>query len=61
MLEFERDRAWSRVVEPTRAPLRPFVDEERRDHEAFVGRWVMRLVPVACAGYIAWALLGGGR
>ncbi len=55
-MRIERDRSpLAGVVRPT---SRRVIDAERLEHEALVGRWALRLIPVGCVVYIA-ARLGG--
>lgn len=44
------------VVVPTKQSRPLPIDAEQLEHEAWVGRWTMRIIPVGCAAYIAYAL-----
>lgn len=44
------------VVVPTKQSRPLMVDAEQLEHDALIGRWFRRLLPVVCVAYIVYAL-----
>lgn len=52
------EQSWATVVQPSKRSRTLVADVAQMEHEALIGRWCLRLIPVALGLYLAARLYG---